>query len=62
MDTLENQYPKTAAFVDRLQPFIVIRGDKHLILKFSDNRESLKLSYEKIEAFERSESQDLLNL
>jgi hypothetical protein len=60
MDLLNDKFPKTAAWIEKLQPFIVLRGDKHLILKFSDGRESLKLSYDKINEFEQSGSEELV--
>jgi hypothetical protein len=54
MEILQQQFPKTAAWIDTLNPFIVIRGEKQVIVKFSDGRESLQLSYDKIKAFERN--------
>lgn len=57
---IAEKYPKTAALIEKLQPFIILRGDQHIILKFSDGRETIRFNYEKINAFERSELEDLI--
>jgi hypothetical protein len=52
MEVLQQQFPKTAAWIEARHPFIVIRGERHVIIRFSDGRESLQLSYDQINAFE----------
>jgi hypothetical protein len=52
MDILQEQFPKTLEWIESLAPFIIIRGDHQVIVKFSDGRHPLLLSHEKIEAFE----------
>ena len=53
MEKFKEHYPKTGLWLESLEPFIVIRGDKHVIVKFADGRETLQLSYEKIKLFEQ---------
>jgi hypothetical protein len=52
MEALQQQFPKTAEWIHSLGPLIIIRGEKQVIVKFSDGREPLQLSFDKIKAFE----------
>lgn len=52
MEVLKDKYPRTYAWINSLDPFIVIRGDKQMVIKFSDGRTSLELSFDAIEDFE----------
>ena len=52
MEVLKEKYPRTIEWITSLDPFIVIRGEKNVIVKFSDGRPSLTLSYERIEDYE----------
>ena len=54
MEILKEQFPKTTQWIDSLHPFIVIRGEKQVIVKFDDGRPSLELPYDKIRAFENN--------
>lgn len=52
MEVLRERYPRTAEWINSLDPFIVIRGDTHVIVKFGDGRPSLMLTYDKIQGYE----------
>lgn len=58
MEKLKEQFPKTLEWIHSLQPFVIIRGEKHIIVKFSDGRESIELSYDKIIAFENKSDEE----
>jgi hypothetical protein len=52
MEVLKEKYPRTLEWLRSLDPFIIIRGENKVIVKFSDGRPSLSLGYEKIDYFE----------
>jgi hypothetical protein len=58
MEVLKEDFPRTHAWIDSLKPFIVIRGDNQVIIKFADGRLPLELSYDKIRAFEKQQQGD----
>ncbi len=58
MEVLREKYPRATEWIRSLDPFIVIRGDKHVIIKFSDDRVPLELSYEAIADIEEGAAGD----
>jgi hypothetical protein len=52
MEILKEKYPRTLEWINSLDPFIVIRGEKNVVVRFADGRPSLLLSYDKIEDYE----------
>jgi len=53
MEILKEKYPRTLEWIHSLDPFIVIRGENNIIVKFADGRPSFELSYDRIEDYER---------
>lgn len=52
MEILKEKYPRALEWIQSLDPFIIIRGEKNVIVKFSDGRPSLTLTYQRIEDYE----------
>jgi hypothetical protein len=52
MEMLKEKYPRTLEWINSLDPFIVIMGEKNVVVRFANDRPSLLLSYDKIEDYE----------
>lgn len=52
MEILKEKYPRTLEWINSLDPFIVIRGEKNVVIRFSDERPSLLLSYDNMDDYE----------
>jgi hypothetical protein len=58
MEVIKEKYPKTWKWLAAMHPFIIIRGEKTVIVKFDDGRDALQLTYDKIESFETTTEEE----